>query len=332
MLNTKHRIGSIIALVISAMIIGVSVWLFLNRQYAADALKVWTYQPSTEIMSIQQRAHFTEEGRFVFYATKPEILEAGKFNQECPRQEVGNPILGCYTGEDRIYIYDLTDAQLDGMEEVTATHEMLHAVWRRTGPAQREHLAALLNDAYRNLSDPALKNRMAYYQRTEPTEFTNELHSILGTEIAGLGDELETYYAQFFNRDTVLALHDNYNHFYTELTAQADELYQKMHPLSASIDERSAAYIQDVENLSTDIDDFNRRAAAGSFGSQSQFASERAALMRRSNQLETSRIAINNDIAIYNEYRSQYQTIAQQIQLLHDSMDSYHTLDKTPSV
>lgn len=333
MSNTKRNVaGSVIALIISGAIIVASAWVFLHRQQVLDAITVWTYHPTSEVAAIEQRAGMTSKGQFVFYATRPEISDASTFNKECPRQEVGNPILGCYTTNDRIYIYDLTDAQLDGMKEVTATHEMLHAIWQRTSDTEKQHLTTLINAAYQKLDNPELKARMDYYQRTEPGEFINELHSILGTEIPNLGSELEAYYGQYFNRREVLALHDKYNSFYTGLSAQANDLYTKMQSLGASIDARSTTYNQDAAALSADITDFNNRANSGNFSSQSQFNSERAALVARSNQLEAERSAINADITTYNQYYSQYQQIAAQIQTLNNSMDSYQSLQKAPSV
>lgn len=333
MSNTKHSvIGSITALVISGAVIVASAWVFFNRQQVLDYISVWTYRPSASVAAIEQRTEMTDKGKFIFYATKPEISDASTFNKECPRQEVGNPILGCYTSNDRIYIYNLTDTQLDGMKEVTAAHEMLHAVWQRTSDADKQRIGAELNAAYNKLDNPELKARMDYYQRTEPGEFINELHSILGTEISNLDPDLENYYSQYFNRADVLALHDKYNGFYTGLSSQAADLYNKMQALGTSIDSRSKTYNQDAAQLSADITSFNNRANSGNFSSQSQFNSERSQLIARSNQLDAERNAINSDIDTYNTYYNQYQQIASQIQLLNDSMDSYHSLQKAPSV
>lgn len=333
MSNTKRSaIGSIITLVICGVIIVVSAWVFLNRQLVLDTLSVWSYRPSSDVAALEQRTGMTSKGEFVFSATRPEISDATNFNKECPRQEVGNPILGCYTSGDRIYIYNLTDAQLDGMKEVTAAHEMLHAVWQRTNDSDKKRIGALLTAEYNKLDNPELKSRMDYYQRTEPGEFINELHSILGTEISNVGPDLEAYYSQYFNRADVLALHDKYNNFYTGLVSQASDLYNQMKTLGASIDARSTAYNQEAAHLSADISSFNSRASSGSFSSREQFNSERSALVARSNQLDTERSGINADINTYNQYYNQYQQIAAQIQTLNNSMDSYQSLQKAPSV
>lgn len=333
MLNKKaSRTGSIIAFVISGLFIVAAVWIFLNRQYVLDQISVWSYEPSAQMQSIDQRVGFTEKGKFIFYATKPSLEDQAGFNKECPRQEAGSPILGCYTSADRIFVYNLSNEKLDGMEEVTSAHEMLHAAWYRLSEAERQKLTTQLEAAYSKISDSALKERMDYYQRTEPGEFANELHSILGTEFPSLGDSLEMYYAQFFDRDAVLALHAQYNGVYTALYTRADDLYAKMESLSTSLQSRNTAYDSSVNQLSADINSFNSRANSGGFATQSQFNSERAALMRRSSALEAERSAINADVATYNGYYNEYQEIASQIQVLNESIDSFKQIEQAPSV
>jgi len=327
-----NRVGSVVAFLLSAIFIAAAGWLFLNRQYALDWLTVQSYTPSSAVTSIDQRVKFTKKGQFVFFATKPQVEDQAVFNKECPRQEAGSPILGCYTTDDRIYIYDLTNDKLNGMEEVTAAHEMLHAVWYRTSKTDQEKLATELRAAYEKLDDKELKNRMDYYQRTEPGEFNNELHSILGTEVASLGEPLESYYKQFFDRASVLALHDQYRSVYTALYTRADELYTKMQTLSASIEQRSTRYSTDAAQLTADINSFNSRAQNGGFSSRAQFNSERAALVRRSNTLESEREGINADIATYNGYYNEYQEIAKQVEVLNDSIDSFKKIEQAPSV
>ncbi len=330
--SKTNRTGSIIAFVISGIAIILAILVFINRQYMLDQLSVWSFTPSSGIESIEEKVQFTDKGQFTFYATQPIVATQQEFNDNCPRQEVGSPVLGCYTSNDRIFIYDVQNEQLGGMKEVTAAHEMLHAVWQRTSSEEREKLTGLLNAAYeRNMNDD-LEQRMAYYDRNQPTEIVNELHSILGTEVADLGEELETYYAQFFlNRQTVLSLHQNYDETYKNLYSRADELYAQMETLGKSIEDRNASYDQQLSQLSADIDSFNTRADNGSFSSMSQFNAERSALISRSNQLDAQRDAINNDIAQHNAMYEEYQAIASQIEILNSSMDSFKSIDEAPT-
>lgn len=326
------RTGSLIAFIVSGLFVAAAGWILLNRQYALDQLAVWSYEPSSAVQTIDQKVKFTDKGKFVFFATKPSVESQESFNKECPRQEAGSPILGCYTNDDRIYIYNLTNTQLSGIEEVTATHEMLHAVWYRTSGEDKTKLETELRAAYAKINDSEIKQRMEYYQRTEPGEFVNELHSILGTEIGSLGEPLESYYGKYFNRESVLGLHSQYKAVYTALYDRADKLYTEMDTLATSIQSRSTAYETAVKQYINDVDAFNARASSGNFTSLSQFNSIRSELVSRSNNLDKERQSINNDITTYNNDYNEYQDISKQIEVLNQSLDSFNQIQQAPSV
>lgn len=333
MLDKKHsHIKIIAAIVLSGFIFIFAGWLLFNQQYVKDQVSVWAYNVPSDVKAIEDRVDFTDSGTFYFRATQPEVADADTFNASCPRQEVGSPILGCY-GSGRIFIYNIQNDQLDGIKEVTAAHEMLHAVWERKSPAEQKRIGALLRSEYAKIVDPELKERMDYYARTEPGELENELHSIIGTEVVDLTPELETYFSRYFDdRQKILALHDKYDRVFRSLKEQADTLYSELEVLGKSVEARSAQYIADVNQLSADIEEFNARAENGDFSSIAQFNQERSALTARSNQLEADRISINNDIALYNEKYNQYQELSLQIETLNKSIDSFGDLEPAPSL
>lgn len=331
--SKTSRIWTSIAFSLSIATVIFAAWLFLNRQYVLDQLTVWSYQPTASIQTLDDRMQFTDKGLFTFYATKPVVSDPGEFNGKCPRQEAGSPILGCYTTEDRIYVFNVTNVQLDGMKEVTAAHEMLHAAWQRMSDSEQVRVGELLTAAYEKSASTELRERMTYYQRTEPEEITNELHSILGTEVGDVGGELENYYGQYFkDRQAILDLHAKYNTVYQSLYNQADTLYTDMQTLSTNIEARSATYDSNVVQLSSDITSFNARANSGDFDSPRQFNIEKAALEKRSSRLEADRNAIYTDIATHNKMYDEYKAIASQIELLNNSVDSFKTLGDTPTV
>lgn len=174
---------------------------------------------------------------------------------------------------------------------------------------------------------------MAYYERTEPDAITNELHSILGTELKDVGSELETYYAKYFkDRQIILGLHAKYDEVYNGLNRRANELFGSMETLSTSIQTRSTVYSTEVAQLSSEITDFNNRANSGDFSSVAQFNRERAVLVARSAKLDSDRAAINADIATYNGMYEEYQTISSQIERLNNSLDSFKALEETPTL
>jgi len=326
--------GAIIAGVLSIGLLAAAGWLVLNRQYVMDQVSVWSYTPSSKIQAIEAQVAFTPKGQFHFYSTQPEVDGSDKFNQDCPRQEVGNPILGCYTGQHRIFIYEVGNAQLDGIEEVTAAHEMLHAAWERMGDSERGRIGALLRAEYQKLaSDTELTTRMDYYERTEPGQFENELHSILATESRTLSPELETYYKQFFqDRQKVVSLHEKYNTIFKNLKNETETLYTELTALGSSIEARTTTYNRDVSQLSADIQAFNGRANSNDFSSMSQFNRERSLLLVRSNQIDADRASISSDIDSYNAKYERYQQLSSEIEVLNKSIDSIKELQPTPSI
>ena len=334
MSSTKtSRTGSIIAFVLSGLTVIAAGLLVLNRQYVSDQLNVWSYAPSSQVASIDERVGFTDTGTFTLYATKPEVLGKESFNSLCPRQEPASPILGCYTGDDRVYIYDVTNTQLDGMKEVTVAHEMLHAAWHRLSNEQKDSLAKELISVYEAKATDELKERMAYYDRTQPGEFANELHSILATEVTELTPKLEAHFATYFeDRQTVVALHTKYSSVYAGLQAQIDGLYTQLEALAASINQQTAAYDRALKEYESAAASYESRANSGDFTSFAQIDAEYYALMRTYDTLETQRAAINKDIENHGILYEQYQQVATQIEILNKSIDSIETIEGAPAV
>jgi hypothetical protein len=222
--------------------------------------------------------------------------------------------------------------QLDGIHEVTAAHEMLHAVYARMSDADKKEVNTLLEREYTLLSkDPAFTERMALYARTEPGERDNELHSIIGTEVASISPELEAHYAKYFvNRAAVVGLHDQYSSVFTRLKAESVKLSDQMSQLTVDIKSRSSAYDIASQQLNADIAAFNQRASGGGIQSQQQFDSERRALVARVAKMSAERSAINALVNQFNQLVSQYNAIATQTDQLNQSINS--SLAPAPSL
>lgn len=308
--------------------------IYLHRQFISDSVINFFFSPSAAVREIEADIGLTGDGVRIFYATQPELTSAYRFNERCPRQEEKSPIIGCYTADDRVYIYQITNTDLDGIEEVTAAHEMLHAVWARHSDSEKKRLTTLLDAAYNDLvKNDEVRERMEYYKRTEPGELHNELHSILGTEVVDLSQELETYYARYFkDRQRILAFHKQYYSVYESLNTRASELHTQMESLATKISAARDAYNNELSRLSRDIDSFNLRANAGNFTSMSAFYAERSALTSRSAALEQARITLNQDIERYDTLQNEYSDIAQKIEVLNKSLDSFESVEKAPTV
>lgn len=325
----KRIMGSLIAALI---LFAVSIFILLNRQYVIDSVHFWTYKPTTEIAAITQRATFTDHGTFTFYSTQPEINASSEFNGKCGSREQNTAIIGCYVN-DRIYLYDVTDARLNGIKEVTAAHEMLHAAYQRLGDEEKNKVNQLVEAEYTKLqADDALSERMAYYARTEPGERDNELHSIIGTEVASIGGELEKHYTKYFSdRSTIVKLYESYNQEFKQLKEQLDSLSAKLDSLKKEIDAGKIAYESNYNKLETDIAAFKQRADSGQYNSEAAFNADRRALLARAEAVDTQRDGINAKADEFNELLEQYESLQLQKQDLFKSMDS-NSLTTPPKV
>jgi len=310
-------------LLIALLSVIVAVILFLNRQYIIDQISVWQYQPTSDIASLVERSGMSDQGEFHFYASQPKLQTAVDFNETWERKERAMAVLGCYNGQF-IYIYNVTDAKLDGIREVTAAHEMLHAGYARLDEAQKQRVHELIDAEYEKLkNDAAFAERLAFYDRTEPGERYNELHSIIGTEVTSISDELEEYYQKYFDdRSKTVKLYEQYAGVFHELQKRSEQLSQQLTQLGNEIERESALYNTDTSRFSADVDAFNQRAENGDFTSQATFQAERNQLILRGEALETRRQQINNNVAQYEVLRAELMGIASESEALNRSIDS----------
>jgi hypothetical protein len=326
--SLRSNVGALFGLVLLLA----ALFLWFNRQYVIDLVDYTQYRPVAAISAIAKRTTMNDTGKFYFYASRPVLDKTQTFNKECDRKEASSAILGCYVN-NRIFLYDVNDERLDGIREVTAAHETLHAVYQRMGDGEKSTINALLEKEYaKHQNDKELTDRMAFYERNEVGERDNELHSIIGTEFSGLDPALEAHYAQYFtNRKAIVDLHTKYASVFLDLQSKTSQLSLQLQDLGKQIQTESATYNTDVKLLNRDIEQFNSRASSpNSFASIQAFNNERDALVGRVNTLDAKRTSIDNDLALYEKLRKEYNATADTSKQLYDSIDS--SLAPAPSI
>ena len=306
------------------------VFALLNWQWITDSVTVYGYTPSQDIESLATNSGMSDKGKFHFYSSLPKITDASEFNASCQRQEQSNPILGCYIAQtNRIFIYNVENPDLTGIEEVTAAHEMLHVAYSRLPQSQKDWLEPRLETAYNKLADDKLKTRMDYYAKAEPGERFNELHAILPTEHADLGQELNDYYAKYFsNRHAVVDLYDSYNQVFYQLENESKELETRLSAEAKQLNADTQQYQTDVNSFNQDISQFNNRAGSGYFSSQSAFDVARSALMSRASQLDARKADLDTRIDEYNSGVDRLNQLGSQIEKLNKSIDSHQGVNQ----
>lgn len=322
--------GLLLRLLLSLALLGLAVAIFMNRQVLIDSYLAWQYKPSGEVAAIVDRTKLTDKGKFYFYASHPELNDRESFNNTCTAKDSEQSVvLGCYTGM-RIYVFAIDNPKLDGIKEVTAAHEMLHAAYDRLSATERQRVDDLVQTQLSKITDERILSLVKEYDKTEPGERLNEMHSILGTEVAQLSPELEAYYQQYFkDRSAVVTLAESYGAVFDELKNRAEVLLAELTALADRIDARNAEYTASAQRLNNDIDAFNVRARSGTM-TRAQFDSERAALEARQAGLQTFYDSIKADISLYNNKRDELEAINTESEVLNRSIDS--KLSPVPSI
>lgn len=249
---TRKLLKSLIS--ISLLIGGLSI-VYVNRIAIYDWERLRNYHPDQNIVSLADQTTMTQYGRKLFYVSYPKVEQKADFNKDCSVVEQ-TIVLGCYSA-NRIYIYRVDDVRLNGVDQVTAAHETLHAAYARLSPSEKAHINSLLEAAYRSINDQALNQTIANYRKTEPGQTDNELHSILATEYTNLGPELEAYYRQYFsNRSQIVGYANQYKQVFQSIKDQVSADDAKLALLKNQIDQLEAdltAQYEAVQNERTQL-------------------------------------------------------------------------------
>ena len=287
-----------------------------------DVVRAYNFHASDSIVFIRKRLELSDRGTDIFYASSPAIQSKDEFNASCQAQERTVAILGCFA-EDKIYLYNLQNTELDGTLEVTAAHEMLHAAYQRLTIAEKYWLDKRIVAQYEKVKeDPTIKELMQYYAKAEPGAEINELHSILGTTLVKLDPDLENYYKHYFkNRTSVVALNAKYNQVFNEIRDKTAALETKIAVEEPEITQALASYDSDRAQLEKAITSFNSRATSGKFTSQAAFVAERNSLSNQVDELNARRDDINAKVATYNADIVELNAISMRTTDLYQSMN-----------
>jgi hypothetical protein len=302
-----------ISIVAQSAFLGAVGWAIANPRAVTDAVTVWQYDPTPAIAGYATRAGMSDRGRFLFYASSPQVVQGDAFDAVCSRDQPDIGVLGCYTLADgRIYLFEISNLELQAFEVVVAAHEMLHAAWDRMTAAEQAALVDPLEAAFATVdADDELIDRIAAYEDFDPDSRIPELYAIIGTELRELPDDLEQHYAEFFDdRAAVVAQWEEVKTLFLELEAELDRLSAELDRLALEIDAEQAAANQAAAVLEADIATFNSRASRpGGYTSQSAFERDRQALIARQDALAASIDATNVKVTTYNSLLEEFTAL-----------------------
>lgn len=305
------------------IVAGLMIFVWPNLQLIVDYINGRDFKASAELSQLVERIKLTDRSRLVLRASHPQLQTKEQFNQNCPRREASLYILGCYNGRD-IFIYQVDNRELAGISEVTLAHELLHAVYRRLEPKRQAQLNRWLVADYQRLATEELKQRMAAYERTQPGQFENELHSILGTEFEGLSPELEHHYRQVFvERRAIVAMYQQSQRPFQQKQQAMEQLKTTIEHQEKALGLEKKTYEQRVAEFNQRVEQFNQRASrSGGFATQAEFAAARAQLVAIQQQLQAQRQGLAGRVATLNQQIDQYNQINLAFKQLNRSLDS----------
>jgi thiol-disulfide isomerase/thioredoxin len=241
----KKALVTLMGLLVVVASIGL---VYINRYNITDYIILRGYNPPTEISALANDNTFNELSKKLFYVNKPQVLDRSSFSDKCKETEQ-TIVLGCYTGVN-IYIFKVDDPKLEGVEQVTAAHEMLHVAYGRLSPSERKRIDKLVETSYKKINDPRITALADSYDKQQPGSVPNELHSILATEVNDIDPELEAYYSRYFNdRSKVVAYANNYQKVFDDINLQVKKYDGDLALRKAEIERRES----DLKNQSKQL-------------------------------------------------------------------------------
>jgi hypothetical protein len=296
--------------------------IYFNAQALTDWWQLRNYTPPLAVVSLADQDAMTGYARHVFYVNQPSIeSNATQFRKDCGETEK-TIILGCYhSNQDGIFVYNVTDHRLDGVQQVTSAHEMLHAAYDRLSTKDKNYVNGLLNDFFNNdLKDKRIIDTLNVYRQTEPNDVVNEMHSIFGTEIASLSPQLEQYYKKYFtDRSLITKDAANYEGEFTKREDQIKNDDAKLSAMKTQIDSEEQALQQQLIQINSD------RARLDSLRASGRIVEYNSGVNSFNTEVNNYNFAVRqlrSDIADFNSLVDARNAIATELASLNKAIDT----------
>jgi len=209
-------------------------------------------------------AGMTDLGRELFLSASPAVEDSVTLNQSCSEVDRGTDPDGSHTFgcliNGQIHVRSFSSPEVSELVYVVAAHELLHVVYAGLSRAERLSLEPELQAARRG--NDILEERLEVYAAVSE-DSPNEVHSLLGTEFAGLTSTLEAHYARYFDRERVLevfqrTLGDREDEI-RALKASIEDMEARLDALQAQLDAQDAA--GDIDGYNANVARFNALVA-----------------------------------------------------------------------
>ncbi len=315
MSKTKKVVTTTIITLVLATPVAYTV---VRYQAILDWWALRNYQAPSAIAKLANDTTMVDSARRVFYINRPQLQDKASFYGSCTENEK-TAVLGCYIDDKGIFILDVTDERLHGVEEVTAAHEMLHAAYDRMGADEKQRISALLNNAYQELNNTEVTEKINLYKQAN-ADITNELHSILGTEVANLPAELEAHYRLYFSdRRKIVNYSNGYKAEFTSRKARLEALTLRLSDLEKDIASNNA----ELDKRIVEIDAEEQRVIA--LRSANHVDEYNAAVPGYNAMIQSYNNLVNKTRNLVNTYKTvlnERNAVAEEAQALVKALDN----------
>lgn len=270
-----------------------------------------TFRPSPSAATVASRTQMSGLGRTFFYGGEPAIEAGNAFALHCPSPEARTlQILGCYH-DARIYVLAVSRPELASVVDVTAGHEMLHAVYDAMDDDARAAIDPQLTSFFDASTDTHLRQIVARYEQRTPENRVNELHSLIGTQVTTLTPALDAHYAKYFHdRAPTTNAYTAYISVFDGLLARYHDLDTQLDVLAGritSLQDQANAAGNEAQRLGSQIETLR---AQGRIGESNALVAAQNDAVRRGQSLSAQ---ANGIIGQFNETVSEINGVAAQL-------------------
>lgn len=314
-----------LAAVALLLLLALPFLIYFNAQALSDWWQLRGYTPPTTVSAVASQDTMTAYGRHIFYVNHPNLeSDISQFRKDCQVTEQAI-VLGCYhSDQDGIFIYNVSDPRLSGVEQVTAAHEMLHGAYDRLSSKDRAYVNGLLESFYKSgLQDQRVKDEINEYKQTEPNDVVNEMHSVFGTEVADLPAALQAYYSRYFtDRQAVTGFAAAYQGEFTSREDQIKADDAKLADMKTQIDAQEQLLSTRMAQINSDR---ARLDGLRSSGNVAEYNREVPSFNDEVDSYNNGVAKLRSDITAYNDLVDQRNSIASELASLDKAIDTRAT-------
>lgn len=173
----------------------------------------FTWGAFGDVGNIASEAGVDFTGKYYLYTSNPQLTTMDNVANACQNDKDTVLSLGCnvsVNGVHTIYVSDVNEPSLQGIEEYSMVHEMLHTVFAKLSTTEKKQIVDELKAQYPKIeasSDSMIKAAIKPYIGLPEEDFYDELHSIAPIYEFSLSDKLENYYKCYLTDRNIIRSH-----------------------------------------------------------------------------------------------------------------------------